>query len=202
MHLYRTKYNEGLKEKIELQKLNQKQESTIQVLEAELASLEDSIAIKDTRLRELNKAFHSLSKHSNESNKVIISLKDRNMKKETEDKGHKILLYQKEQEILLLKNLIKSNKSNTINSGNNSRSYIDMTSRMMNKGISYSEKKLKLAQNKNNKKDSESYRGGQSSYKKNYSLFDISSFNNTNNHDGEEEKIKDIRELIDDLLKE
>lgn len=197
MHMYRDKFNEGLKEKIEIQKLNQRQDSTIKALELDTASLQSLFAAKTNQFKELKNSFQSLNKILDERNKVIYSLKEKNKKKEDEMKGTKMLLHQKEQEILFLKNIVKSTKSSPINIGINSRRRINMTleSKITN-GNSYDVKQSMQLENISKEPKSQRYTG---LYKQNPSLYEITPLNSNDEGDA---KLKEVKEMVDDLLKD
>lgn len=111
LRMYRDKFNEELKEKINIQAFCNRQESTIKSLEIEISSLQEDIQEKDIKYKQLDKTYLSVIKIIEEQKKTIRNLQDKVLKRQSDEKSSKLLLYEKDQEISLLKSFITSLKN-------------------------------------------------------------------------------------------
>ena len=105
-----------------------KQEQKIKNLEEELSIYSKESKEKDNRYKKLDEIYISAIKVIEEHKKIIQNLKNKIKAKESEEKNKKLIVFQKDQEILLLRNFINSYKADIKNKyrsgGDNVRSKI------------------------------------------------------------------------------
>jgi chromosome segregation ATPase len=100
-----------------------KQENTIKGLENEIGQLNSEIEDKDIKYKQLDKSYLSIIRVIEEHKKTISKLQDQLNKKQIEDKNLRNQIYEKEQEISLLRSFINSIKyENRMNNFQNSLS--------------------------------------------------------------------------------
>ena len=110
LRIYREKFDNLLKDKIEMENFNVKQENTIKNLENEIAQLNSELEDKDIKYKQLDKSYLSIIRVIEEHKKTIKKLQDQLNKKQTEYKNLRNQIYEKEQEISLLRSFINSIK--------------------------------------------------------------------------------------------
>ena len=123
LKIYREKFDNLLKDKIEMENFHIKQENTIKGLENEIGQLNSEIEDKDIKYKQLDKSYLSIIRVIEEHKKTISKLQDQLNKKQIEDKNLRNQIYEKEQEISLLRSFINSIKyENRMNNFQNSLS--------------------------------------------------------------------------------
>ena len=110
LKVYREKFDNLLKDKIEMENFHIKQENTIKGLENEIGQLNSEIEDKDIKYKQLDKSYLSIIRVIEEHKKTISKLQDQLNKKQIEDKNLRNQIYEKEQEISLLRSFINSIK--------------------------------------------------------------------------------------------
>ena len=95
--------------------LSIKQEEKIKNLEEEITILNKECKEKDSRYKKLDDIYISVIKVIEEHKKMIQNLKNKIKSKENEDKNKRLIIFQKDQEILLLRNFINSYKTDIKN---------------------------------------------------------------------------------------
>lgn len=142
--MYRDKFNEELKEKINMQAFCNRQESTIKSLEIEISSLQEDIQKKDIKYKQLDKTYLSVIKIIEEQKKTIRNLQDKVLKRQSDEKSSKLLLYEKDQEISLLKSFITSLKNENASKMQNYYSHNTSSVKQKSKGKGGIESKYKI----------------------------------------------------------
>ena len=131
---FREKFDSLIKEKSNMDNITIKQEEKLKTLEEELEVVNKELKTKDERLKKLDEVYLSVIKVIEEHKKTIQNLKNKIKVKEAEENNKKIILFQKEQEIALLRSFINSykndirirlkNKILNINNINNNETYL------------------------------------------------------------------------------
>ena len=131
---FREKFDSLIKEKSNMDNITIKQEEKLKTLEEELEVVNNELKTKDERLKKLDEVYLSVIKVIEEHKKTIQNLKNKIKVKEAEENNKKIILFQKEQEIALLRSFINSykndirirlkNKILNINNINNNETYL------------------------------------------------------------------------------
>ena len=108
---FREKFNSLIKEKSTQDNISMKQVEKMQMFEEEIELLNKQSEEKDERYKKLDEIYLSVIKVIDEHKKTILNLKKKIKAKEDEENNKKIILFQKEQEIALLRNFINSYKN-------------------------------------------------------------------------------------------
>ncbi len=114
-NLFREKFNTLMKEKTKNDVLSIKQEEMIKNLEGEISILNLECKEKDNRYKKLDDIYLGVIKVIEEHKKINQNLKNKLKLKEKEDKNKRLIIFQKEQEIILLRNFINSYKNDSKN---------------------------------------------------------------------------------------
>ena len=114
-NLFREKFNTLMKEKTKNDVLSIKQEEMIKNLEGEISILNLECKEKDNRYKKLDDIYLGVIKVIEEHKKINQNLKNKLKIKEKEDKNKRLIIFQKEQEIILLRNFINSYKNDSKN---------------------------------------------------------------------------------------
>ena len=109
--MYRDKFNSLIKEKTNTDNLTIKQEERLKTYEEEIDILKKECKSKDQKFKKLDEVYLSVIKVIEEHKKTIQYLKNKIRAKDVEENNKKIILFQKEQEISLLRSFINSYKS-------------------------------------------------------------------------------------------
>ena len=109
--IYREKFDSLIKEKSNVDNITIKQEEKMKTFEEEIDLLNKEMKIKDEKYKKLDEIYLSVIKVIEEHKKTIHNLKNKIKVKEAEENNKKIILFQKEQEIALLRSFINSYKS-------------------------------------------------------------------------------------------
>ena len=109
--IYREKFDSLIKEKSNVDNITIKQEEKLKTFEEEIDLLNQEMKIKDEKYKKLDEIYLSVIKVIEEHKKTIHNLKNKIKVKEAEENNKKIIIFQKEQEIALLRNFINSYKS-------------------------------------------------------------------------------------------
>lgn len=108
---YREKLSSLMKEKSKVDNITIKQEEKIRTYEEEINVLNKECKLKDEKYKKLDENYLGVIKIIEEHKKTILNLKNKIKIKESEDNNKKIIIFQKEQEIALLRNFINSYKN-------------------------------------------------------------------------------------------
>ena len=122
LRIYKEKFDNFLKDKIEMENFICNQENKVKNFENEINKLNEEINDKDIKYKKLDKSYLSMLKIIDEYKKNNKNLQNRINKKINEEKNNKLLLYEKEQEINLLRkfiNNLKHEKTMRISSSQN-----------------------------------------------------------------------------------
>ena len=122
---FREKFNSLIIDKSKIDILSVKQEEKIKNLEEEISILTKECKEKDNRYKKLDEIYLGVIKVIEEHKKIIQNLKNKIKIKENEEKNKKLIIFQKDQEILLLRNFINSYKidaKNKFKNGDNIKS--------------------------------------------------------------------------------
>jgi hypothetical protein len=125
--LLREKFNSLMKEKSKTDILSIKKEELIKNLEGEISVLNLECKERDNRYKKLDEIYLSVIKVIEEHKKINQNLKNKLKIKENEEKNKRLIIFQKEQEIILLRNFINSYKNdakNKFRNGDNVKSKI------------------------------------------------------------------------------
>ena len=109
--IYRDKFNSLLKEKSNKDNLSLKQEEKLKSFEKEIDILNKECQNKDEKYKKLDEIYLSVIKVIEEHKKTIYNLKNKIKIKEAEENNKKMMIFQKEQEIALLRSFINSYKN-------------------------------------------------------------------------------------------
>ena len=109
--IYRDKFNTLIKEKTIKDNLSVKQGEKLKMFEEEIELLNKQSLEKDEKYKKLDEIYLGVIKVIEEHKRTIQNLKNKIKAKDVEDNNKKIIIYQKEQEIALLRNFINSYKS-------------------------------------------------------------------------------------------
>ena len=108
---YREKVENLIKEKADTDSYLLRQEENIKNLETDIQILNKECKEKDIRYKKLDEVYLDVINIIEEHKKTINNLKMKLANKEKDEKNVKMLIYQKDQEILLLRNFINSYKN-------------------------------------------------------------------------------------------
>lgn len=111
LRMYRDKFNDELKEKVNMQTFCNRQESSIKSLESEISSLQESLQEKDIKYKQLDKTYLSIIRIIEGQKKTIRNLQEKVLRRQSDEQSTKLLLYEKDQEILLLRSFVTSLKN-------------------------------------------------------------------------------------------
>lgn len=111
LKVYREKYNNLIKDKIESENFATNQEKTIQNLEKEIASLSEDIQNKDFKYKQLDKNYISIIKVIDEYKRANKNIQDKLNKKIMEEKTRNAQLVEKDNEIQLLRSFVQTLKN-------------------------------------------------------------------------------------------
>ena len=215
---YRDKFDSIIREKTAKDNISLKQCEKFKIFQEEIDMLNKQSIEKDEKYKKLDEIYLGVIKVIEEHKKIIQNLKNKIKAKEAEDNNKKIIIYQKEQEIALLRSFINSYKSDI---------KIRLKNRMMNNNNSnvdnlYVKKDLtKLKKNKSdieliiNKKLEQKLSKDNITNTKNKNLPKIDSKVSTNDNfnffkqkvkieldDEDGENIKDITNMMKKMLNE
>ena len=109
--VYRSKFDLLLKDKINMEKFNIKQEQNIKSLEMEIQSLNDECKEKDQKYKQLDKTYLSIIHIIEKQKKNIRNLQDKLTQKQKDENNKIKIIQEKEQEIGILKGFINSLKN-------------------------------------------------------------------------------------------
>ena len=128
---FREKFDSLVKEKSNVDNITIKQQQKLKMVEEELEVVNKELKQKDEKLKKLDEVYLSVIKVIEEHKKTIQNLKNKIKIKEAEESNKKIILFQKEQEIALLRSFINSYKNdirlrlkNKILNTNSNESYV------------------------------------------------------------------------------
>ena len=107
---YRDKFDSLIREKTAKDNLSLKQTEKIKIFQEEIEMLNKQSSEKDEKYKKLDEIYLGVIKVIEEHKKTIQNLKNKIKAKEVEDNNKKIIIYQKEQEITLLRSFINSYK--------------------------------------------------------------------------------------------
>ena len=107
---YRDKFDALMREKTAKDNLSLKQTEKLKLFQEEIEMLNKQSSEKDEKYKKLDEIYLGVIKVIEEHKKMIQNLKNRIKAKEVEDNNKKIIIYQKEQEITLLRSFINSYK--------------------------------------------------------------------------------------------
>ena len=107
---YRDKFDSLMREKTAKDNLSLKQTEKIKIFQEEIEMLNKQSSEKDEKYKKLDEIYLGVIKVIEEHKKTIQNLKNKIKAKEVEDNNKKIIIYQKEQEITLLRSFINSYK--------------------------------------------------------------------------------------------
>ena len=107
---YRDKFDALMREKTAKDNLSLKQTEKLKIFQEEIEMLNKQSSEKDEKYKKLDEIYLGVIKVIEEHKKTIQNLKNRIKAKEVEDNNKKIIIYQKEQEITLLRSFINSYK--------------------------------------------------------------------------------------------
>ena len=107
---YRDKFDSLMREKTAKDNLSLKQTEKLKLFQEEIEMLNKQSSEKDEKYKKLDEIYLGVIKVIEEHKKTIQNLKNRIKAKEVEDNNKKIIIYQKEQEITLLRSFINSYK--------------------------------------------------------------------------------------------
>ena len=110
-NIYREKFNSLMKEKSNVDNISVKQEEKLKTFEDQIDLLNKEVKIKDEKYKKLDEIYLGVIKVIEEHKKTIHNLKNKIKIKEAEENNKKITIYQKEQEIALLRSFINSYKN-------------------------------------------------------------------------------------------
>jgi hypothetical protein len=113
--VFREKFNSLIKEKSKMDNFTAKQELIIKNLEEDVERLNKEVKEKDIKYKKLDDIYLSVIKIIEDHKKIIQNLKNKIKVKENEEKNKKMIIYQKDQEIILLRNFINSYKNDIKN---------------------------------------------------------------------------------------
>ena len=113
--VFREKFNSLIKEKTKMDSFTAKQELIIKNLEEDVERLNKEIKEKDIKYKKLDDIYLSVIKIIEDHKKINQNLKNKLKIKENEEKNKKMIIYQKDQEIILLRNFINSYKNDIKN---------------------------------------------------------------------------------------
>ena len=109
--IYRDKFNSLIKEKANNDNIVIKQEEKIKNCEEEIKVLNEECKLREEKFKKLDNIYLSVIKVIEEHKRTIHNLKNKIKIKEVEENNKKIIIYQKEQEISLLRSFINSYKN-------------------------------------------------------------------------------------------
>ena len=200
--------------------LTLKQEEKIKNLEEEISILNQECKEKESRYKRLDEIYLSVIKVIEEHKKNILNLKNKIKIKESEEKNNRMIIFQKEQEILLLRNFINSYKSDIKNKyrslGDNIKSkimndinyykpkeFLNLHKNKSSINIKNGSTKLNNLQNRNNLPKVELKTNN---YNKNAKLTDSNYLKNKKYpfeiNEKEEENFKEIKNLMKKMINE
>ena len=107
---YRDKFDALMREKTAKDNLSLKQTEKLKIFQEEIEMLNKQSSEKDEKYKKLDEIYLGVIKVIEEHKRTIQNLKNRIKAKEVEDNNKKIIIYQKEQEITLLRSFINSYK--------------------------------------------------------------------------------------------
>jgi len=107
---YRDKFDALMREKTAKDNLSLKQTEKLKIFQEEIEMLNKQSSEKDEKYKKLDEIYLGVIKVIEEHKRTIQNLKNRIKAKEVEDNNKKIIIYQKEQEIILLRSFINSYK--------------------------------------------------------------------------------------------
>ena len=113
--VFREKFNSLIKEKSKMDNFTAKQELMIKNLEEDVERLNKEVKEKDIKYKKLDDIYLSVIKKIEDHKKINQNLKNKLKIKENEEKNKKMIIYQKDQEIILLRNFINSYKNDIKN---------------------------------------------------------------------------------------
>ena len=108
---YRDKFDSIIREKTAKDNISLKQCEKFKIFQEEIDMLNKQSLEKDEKYKKLDEIYLGVIKVIEEHKKIIQNLKNKIKAKEAEDNNKKIIIYQKEQEIALLRSFINSYKS-------------------------------------------------------------------------------------------
>jgi len=108
---YRDKFDSIIREKTAKDNISLKQCEKFKIFQEEIDMLNKQSIEKDEKYKKLDEIYLGVIKVIEEHKKIIQNLKNKIKAKEAEDNNKKIIIYQKEQEIALLRSFINSYKS-------------------------------------------------------------------------------------------
>ena len=201
LKIYKEKFDNFLKDKIEMENFICNQENKVKNFENEINKLNEEINDKDIKYKKLDKSYLSILKIIDEYKKNNKNLQNRLNKKINEEKNNKLLVYEKDQEINLLRKFINNLKH-------------EKTMRISSSQNNIFVNKKKLIQNHNSQKNflpkinTNCLNNNNINYQK---KIEETSFNLDNNlsyknlisiNDPEEENLKEITNLLKKILNE
>jgi len=201
LRIYKEKFDNFLKDKIEMENFICNQENKVKNFENEINKLNEEINDKDIKYKKLDKSYLSMLKIIDEYKKNNKNLQNRLNKKINEEKNNKLLVYEKDQEINLLRKFINNLKH-------------EKTMRISSSQNNIFVNKKKLIQNHNSQKNflpkinTNCLNNNNINYQK---KIEETSFNLDNNlsyknlisiNDPEEENLKEITNLLKKILNE
>ena len=201
LKIYKEKFDNFLKDKIEMENFICNQENKVKNFENEINKLNEEINDKDIKYKKLDKSYLSMLKIIDEYKKNNKNLQNRLNKKINEEKNNKLLVYEKDQEINLLRKFINNLKH-------------EKTMRISSSQNNIFVNKKKLIQNHNSQKNflpkinTNCLNNNNINYQK---KIEETSFNLDNNlsyknlisiNDPEEENLKEITNLLKKILNE
>lgn len=217
LKIYRDKFNALVKDKVEMENFASHQEQTIKNLENEISVLNEENQDKDIKYKQLDKTYLSIIRVIEEHKKTIKLLQDKLNKKVNEEKSIKLTVYEKEQEIALLRNFITSlkNENSLRNSQNESNIRYQIKKAKENYGVSSNSNNNKSNFNTNNIVTNNQVGQGlpiinsntnATNIMKKEESFRIENSNSNKNfitvNDPEEENLKEITNLMKKILDE
>jgi chromosome segregation ATPase len=182
-----------------LENFNIKQENTIKNLENEISQLNNELENKDVKYKQLDKSYLSIIRVIEEHKKTIRKLQDQLNRKNTEEKNWKVQIYEKEQEISLLRSFINSIKHENSMRASPSQNNISMRqSAKKNKNVNSNQNTvLPKINSAFGKRNDTSLNNENNNFTYNYNN------NNINFEvDPEEENMKGINALMNKILNE
>lgn len=111
MKLMRTKYNDALKEKMDLTDLIMQQEENMRYLTNQIQFLEETIKSKNGEIKEVEQNCFKMLRIIEDQKRSVSLMNQKLKKRDSEDEHRKIVIAEKDQEIHFLKNFINTLKS-------------------------------------------------------------------------------------------